>query len=233
MNSGVLAIVDGSIEHVEPFIDTVEKEGFDAEQCLEISQEISDLNGNTIAYEGKAAEQFVTEAESVTVRDESNSISVSQEPQLEWKYTNFLLVPDDLLIIDSSAGRFLFSLLESKFDVNIERAEIHLRAYRESLDKDRNEVEPWKIGFYGREGNADNGVIHGTDLLGDDTLGNILAHNATNQLGLTYRRDGTQMKTFVSESGYVEVYQPDNYDTSNFVSFIKEEILPHLRTERP
>lgn len=231
MQSGILHLMDGDMGKIHSFNRTIDKRGFDAKICLDITQEFTNNAGETIVYQGQAAEEFVTESDSVDVDEETDSISVSQVPQLNWRHTNFLYTPEGILVIESSSGDFLTTLLKEKFDVGVEKAQIHLSAYQSFLEDTRDDVEPWKIGFYGHEGNADNGVVHGRDLQGDETLGALLSDNEINQLGLEFKKENARVKLFVAESGYLEIYQPSDIGDDGFIAFIEEDIMPHLRME--
>ncbi|WP_226039075.1 hypothetical protein [Natrinema sp. DC36] len=231
MKSGSIAISNGSVEEIDSCTNTVDKHGFEAIECIDIRESITDLSGNTLAFKGVAAEQYLKDGKSISISEESDSISVIEGADLAWRYTDLLIIPDDILVLGSSSADFVFEIIRSNFGINFERAEIDLQAYRKTVEDEYSDVEPWKIGFYGREGNADNGVIHGNNLLDDSDIGEILSHNATNQIGLNFSRDGKQMKTFVTESGYVDIYQPSDYESGQFVNYLKEDIRPYLRTD--
>jgi len=52
-----------------------------------------------------------------------------------------------------------------------------------------------------------------------------------NQLGLDYEYDGTFIRMLATESGYVEVYQPNKFDTCDFSEYVKKELLPAIVPE--
>lgn len=83
------------------------------------------------------------------------------------------------------------------------------------------------MGFYGHEGPAENGVVHGESVLEDSVFGEALESSKKNQLGLKIDHDGREFKMAITRSGYVEVYQPANLDTAEFAAFVRDEVLPH------
>lgn len=230
MNSGSIALAHNSVEEIDSFVDTIDKNGLEATVSVEVRETISDLSGKTLAYAGVAAEQFFDDSEIPRVNEETNSISLSESNSLTWKYTQFLLIPDKFIIL-GGGGDFALEIFRSQFGIGVDDAGINLRSYLQELNDQHQELDSWKVGFYGRESNANNGVLHGNDLLNDGELGGILVDNPPNQLGLTFEKDGKRMKVLATESGYVEVYRPSDFDTVQYVQFIKEDITPHLRTE--
>lgn len=78
-------------------------------------------------------------------------------------------------------------------------------------------------------GNAENGVVHGTDLLHDDELSGVLHESNLNQLGLEYPYNGQMLKVNMAESGYFEVYQPSNYESEDYLQFILDEVTHYLK----
>lgn len=231
MKSGSLGVFDGDVEAVKSVQYTVEKEGFEATVCLDLKQSITNLEGKTVAIKGIAAEESVVERDSVEIGSD-NTISVGTSPTLTWNTTEFLIIPDGLILTDSSSATFLYDILTNEFGFNTNQAQIHLQAFRQELENREDlDVTPWKIGFYGRDGNADNGVVHGVDLLDDNEIGSVLGHNSANQLGLVFDRNSQRMKVFVTESGYIEVYQPSNFDTVDFVNWVVEDIQEHITTD--
>jgi len=222
MKAGSLASVEGEIQEVDSYFNEFEQQGDVLKESFEISQRLSNLTGDVIAYEGRAALQTLEDAEEVRINEDA--ISTVERPDIVTKYTEFLLVPDEFIVTASSSGSFVFPLLEEQLGVTIEDIEIHLDSYWHA----KSEANPWKVGFYGRTANADNGVLHGADLLEDSDVGSALADSRKNQLGLEFSRDGRIFKIFVTESGYVEVYSPDDLTSSEFITFIQEELVEHL-----
>ena len=222
MKSGVIASVHGTGD-LNDFYETVEPQAEEfnqLEQCVQITEEISLSNGK-VARLGRAAIEDLSDVEDVRISD--GVIRQYERPEKITLYTDFLFVPDSFVAIASSSGTFAFDLIEQNASVSVEQIEFDLEGYTEQ----NPDAGPWKVGFYDRIGNAENGVMHGEQLLNDSEIGSVLGTSKKNQVGLEYNHDGHLLKTFVTRSGYVEVYQPSNYSSSDFVGFIESELLPH------
>jgi len=226
MKAGVIGLIHGDFEKLESFHHVKERGGSEIRESIEVRQTYTNLSGHPIGQSGRAAVQRVTDSEEVQISDDG-SISVTESSELTTHYTEFLVVPGEFVVTRSRAGSFIFDLIESEFDVTIESARLNLKSYAST----KPEAEPWKIGFYGKQGNAENGVVHGDQLLNDQELGMVLADSPTNQLGLEYTKGEQLVKIFATESGYVEVYQPNNYDSAEFLNFVSDEIIEHVKTE--
>jgi len=225
MKAGLIGLVDGEIDSIESFSRTTENRGYELREALEIRQTFTDLSGDLIGHSGRAAVQRVVENEDVEIGSEGD-ITVGETPEVTTLYSEFLIVPNEFVAVGSGSGSFVFDLIGSYTDTTVQEAEINLKSYSQT----RPEANPWKIGFYGKQGNAENGVVHGDGLLDDDDLGEILIDTATNQLGLEFEKDGVVFKVFITESGYVEVYQPSNLDSAEYLNFVSSEVMPHAKS---
>lgn len=168
-------------------------------------------------------EQVVDEEE---IQINNEEISIYEQPQKTASYSEFLAVPGEVVIVNSGAGSFAFSMIGSETNTSIERAEIDLSVFAADHEDD---FDPWKVGFYGHVGNAENGVVHGTDLLHDDKLSDVLYESNLNQLGVEYPYDDQMLKVNMAESGYFEVYQPSNYESGDYLQFILDEMTHYLK----
>lgn len=228
MESGVIALVDGP-ETLSEFHDSMP---FDndapfskSERSIEIRNTQKLENGKEL-YQGRAAKEELTERDSTEINSDG-SITASTTIEKDTRYTEFLFVPDEFVAVESSAGTFLFELLTHRTPHTIVSIKFDLDGYL--LDNDDAFV--WKLGFKERGANAENGVVHGYDLLEDQEVGNILAPTEKNQLGLECSFNSDKIKLFLAESGYVDVYQPSNYDSKDFASLILDELLQYSNPE--
>ena len=223
MKSGVIAEAHGT-GNVNDFYETVtpKSERFDElEQCVEVTENIQ-LSDGREAQLGRAAIQDLNDIEDIRI--DEGTIRRYEAPKKVTLYTDFLYVPDSFIMVSSGSGTFVFNLVDSKFSISIDMVEFDLDDYVEQ----HPDADPWKIGFYDRIGNAENGVVHGEQLLKDSNVGDVLGTSKKNQVGLEYNFEGYFVKTFVVQSGYVDVYQPSNFETSEFVNFVETELLPHV-----
>jgi hypothetical protein len=222
MKAGVIGIPDGDFGAVESNQTTVETDEHELEHCIEVqySQQI----GGITVQKGRAALESLEEQDSIEIVD--GAIRVQSRTQPVTKYTEFVHVPGKFVAVSSGGGTFAFDLIGSQVGVGINRAEIDLDSYF-NVQKDKYDAVPWKTGFYGHLGKAENGVVYGESVLEDGDFGNAIADSQMNQIGLSYSRGDEILKVNVTESGYVEIYQPDNYEEGEFAEFIIEEILTH------
>ncbi len=222
MKAGVIGIPDGDFDEVESYQESVEVDEHDLERCIEVqySQEIDGI----IVQKGRAALESLEEQNSIEIID--GSIRVQNRTQPVTKYTEFVLVPGEFVAASSGGGTFAFDLIGSQIGVGITRAELDLDGYF-NVQEDKYDAVPWKAGFYGHLGNAENGVVYGESVLEDGDFGNAIADSQINQIGISYSHGDEILKVNVTESGYVEIYQPDNYEEGEFAKFIIEEILVH------
>jgi hypothetical protein len=227
MNSGVLATGKSVPETVHEFDRIASYSDGEFREILKVNQEYKNLSNKTIGYFGEAAiEKPVSREE--TVVDDSGNISTETTQETVWNHTEFLLSPGEFVVIGNSDGLFLTDLIGQQADTMLERASVNLDAY---LKNERSEASTWKYGFFGRDQNARKGTIYGDDLLDDGDIGRVLIDNSINQVGLTYERNGQQMKTSVTRSGYVEVYQPSEFDDVDYIEYLSDEISPYIRVE--
>lgn len=224
MRSGVIGHVEGTSGKIEPFSDAREEGDIELRRQLELRSKLPGPRGNE-AYSGRAAIERTTDREQVQFFGEEIIVNTQKEKiQL---YTDFLLIPDSFMVVESGRGEFAFNLIEEQTNLTIERVEIDLYKLYDYCSQ--YQPEPWQVGFFGKEGRAKKGVVYGEGVLSDPDLGEILEASKKNQLGLEFEVDnGTKIKFTVTKSGYLDVYQPDNYDEIDFMNFIEEFIIPNL-----
>jgi hypothetical protein len=223
MKAGVIGTVEGDFGELNSFETTVEQGDFELKQCIDVRRGFT-LPSGVGAYYGQAAMEQIVDEEQVQI--EGGEISIYEKPQKTASYTEFLTVPGEVTVVNSGAGSFAFSMIGSETKTNIERAEINLSGFAADHEDDS---DPWKVGFYGHMGNAENGVVHGTALLHDDELSGVLHESNLNQLGVEYPYEGQMLKVNMAESGYFEVYQPSNYESKDYLQFILDEMMQYIK----
>lgn len=220
MKAGVLGIGAGDFRRIDSFLTTRQQDETELKTRVEVTGVRQTPDGLTIT-EGRAAAERLTETESVQL--EGASLLVSAETEKTTQYTEFASVSGEFIVVTSGAGTFLFDALSDRFEATVGRASIDLDAVVATYP----DATPWKVGFYGHSDSAQNGVIHGESVLEDSVFGGALASISKNQLGLEFDHDGAPVKMAVTQSGYIEVYQPSNYGTAEFADFVQDVILPH------
>jgi len=220
MKAGVIGLPKGDFALIESFEQQISEDP-ELFQCVEVQRTQNTDSGLTV-QKGRAATQRLDEKESVEIVN--GSIRVQNRSQPVTRYTEFVAVPGHFVAVSNGGGTLAFDLLGD--EVAIERADIDLDRYFET-QQDEHDATPWKAGFYGHLGNAEKGVVYGEGVLEDSDFGRAVAGSQKNQLGLSYSRGEELMKVNVTESGYVEVYQPSNYEEAEFAEFVVEEVLNH------
>lgn len=221
MKAGVIGTVDGDFDGIESFSETYTHDNHELERCVEVRQSLTTDSGIPVQT-GRVATEKLDEEETVEI--EGGEITVYEQTEIITLYTEFITVPGEFVAVSNSSGVFAFDTIGRNTDTAIERAELDIDSFAES----NSDANPWKVGFYGHLGEADNGVIHGTSVLDDSDIGDVLQDAKKNQLGVEYTKDGDQIKVTMAESGYIEIYQPSNYDSADYAEFVVEEILHHI-----
>lgn len=222
MKAGIIGLPSGDFDDIESVVKTETESGYELTDCIEVRQRGTSDSGHDVVI-GRAASEQIDEEQQIEITD--GSISVVERPEVKKRYTDFISVPGEFVVVSSGQGAFAFDLIGKQVNRYIERANINLEGFYNSLD----DVSPWQVGFYGHQGNADTGVVYGDAVLDDSDFGGLLAGMEKNQIGLDYPRNGEMIKMTASQSGYVEIYQPGNYDALDFADYIIEDVLPYAR----
>lgn len=235
MQAGVIGLPDYDFGTVESFAETEQiSEHESLTACLEVRR--TDSTGDFTFQTGRAAIQELENEEKITIDPEEGSISVSENVnEVKTKYTEFVLVPGEFVAVTSGRGSFAFSMISGQTDTaTIKRAGIDLNDFEESyVGEARPEsASAWQVGFYGNTGTAEKGAIYGDGVRSDPDLGKVVDRLPKNQIGLDIKEeegedDGIRMTA--TESGYVEVYQPNNYDPEDFAEFVLDHVIPHAK----
>lgn len=232
MKAGVIGSISGTFDEITSFCEVKQQDGVEFARSLQVTGSEDTDSGHRI-YTGEAAIQDIEETERVDIDPETGEIEVSDNGVLTGKYTEFLVVPGELMVVGSGKGTFAFRLLEELHPgVHVERIELDLNSYAEEYYQ-AEEVNPWQVGFYGNIGDAEKGVVYGDDVFSDDEIGEVLERSQLNQLGLEYEILGHDIKVTMAESGYVEVYNPSNFESSDYADYLVEEILSFTDSRKP
>jgi hypothetical protein len=220
MKAGVLGLVRDDFEVVDSFSETTEENGRELERVLDISRVFSLPTGH-VAFEGRAAVERVVNRP--TTELDFGEVRIEENSQTEVVTTELVGVPGEFVVAGSGKGTFAFDLVSEDTNAEIERASLDLNAFLDA----QSDAEPWKAGFYDNDGNCENGVLHGSDLLDDADLGGILADAQLNQLGLNCSYGDHAVKLSAAESGYVELYRPSEFGSEEYLQYLLEEVVPH------
>jgi len=233
MKAGVIGLPDYDFGPIESY--TSERQ-VDEETKLTVCLEIRDTNETERGYilqKGRAAIQELGTETRIRIDEKNDSINVVEDTNVvNTKYTEFVLVPGEFVAVESGNGVFAFRTIAAQTDAaKIKRANIDLDSLAASYEIESSESAiPWQLGFYGSGGSAEKGVLYGDDVISDAEFGKLVANLPKNQLGLEID-DEEGIKMTATESGYVQVYQPSNYDSKDFSEFVLDHILPHASLE--
>ncbi|WP_232687147.1 hypothetical protein [Halobacterium zhouii] len=221
MQAGVLGVVDGDFDVVDSFSDSVTDGDRELARRLEIRGVFS-LPSGEMAFAGRAAEEYLRERETHAIED--GEIEVREDPRVGTRYTEFVGVPGEFVVVGSGDGEFAFDLVSADTNTDVERATLDLDGFFTA----HGSARPWQAGFYGAGDDPVTGVVHGSDLRNEYDLDGMLADSNLNQVGLTYEYDGEDVKMTASRSGYVELYRPQTFGREDYLEYLREEVLSHV-----
>ncbi len=221
MQAGVIGVVDGEFRVVDSFTDTVREGDQELQRALDVQRVFSLPSGET-AFAGHAAREYRQERE--TARITGGEVSVVAEPRTTTRHTNVAGVPGEFVVVGSGRGTFAFDLVGQDTNTDIERGTVDLDGFFER----HRDAAPWKAGFEATEEDGVSGVLHGTDLRESHDLADLLDGASLNQLGVEYTYGNDEVKMTASRSGYVELYQPRGFDAKAYLTYLQQEIVPHL-----
>jgi len=230
MKSGVIfsATSETQLPEIRKTVSLPENHKYDSLlEAIDIRRTVEVPSVEHDAQQGKIAAERVVESKEVRIDDENIS-----EYDAETKTvvsTDFLYLQDHFLVISNKSGKFAVGVINEHTEVQVDNANIDLDQFITERIDSGAEIDPWKIGFYGKSGSVENGVVHGNSVLDDTEIGGILDMTNKNQLGLDYEYDTAPIRMFAAESGYAEMYQPNDYTSSQFAEYLVDQILPVLK----
>lgn len=233
MKAGIIGVPEGEadrITDVEAFSTTTEEYGLELNTVVE-TEEVQTLSGDTKFIEGTALKETAEDEEKAYIED--GKIRFRDAKVERQQFGEFTVVPanDDhngFVIVSSSSATFAFDLIDRTTIIN--RAEISLGGFL----KQHNDFSATTAGMSGHAGQVDSAVTWGRNVFDDtefkDPLGDAVVADNLSQLAGQYMSDGVRVKANLSESGYVQVYEPD-MDTMEFLDWVIRDILPFASGE--
>jgi hypothetical protein len=223
MKAGALALpTEGSSLDDSGFPSPREEDGHELLSTLDVEGYLRDLDGFEITT-GSVGYQSTTDIRTHTIDHDGNVVVDEDRTDIVTSVTDIVYVPDELLLTESLDDEYAHDVVEGAFNGSINSARINLSAFAESL----SDVTFWMEGFYDRDAPVDAGTAFG-QIDEDDEIRRILSESEKNQLGVTdLDYNGRNLKIRITESGYVEVYQPNDVDTVEFTQFIEDCVLPY------
>lgn len=223
MDSGQIGRVYGDFEEIETssFPKIRHERGNELKSTITISDRVENLSGTEIIL-GTAAEQIQSEVEKESI-DEGGRV-VRSEPRLEVDTlsTQFAAVPGEFVVIESSKQKFAFDLIGQAVEASIQPMTINLDELAADFHED---ADFWMSGFYQHSGEAEKGIAYGDNVFDDNELGNPVWNSKKNQLGMDFEFNTDSLRMRITESGYVQVYGSDEFETLSLLRLINDMLL--------
>lgn len=172
---------------------------------------------------GKVAKREEDRTE-VPVIDNDGVIDLTHEDRVDESYSAWALVPGEFAI---AWGEWAFRHLKFNFPIwDFQEQLIGLNSmYREGSFNDVSTV-----GFRGRLVNtgAEKGTVHGNRVPSDEAIGEDLTDDSLlNEIRYKHHWEGQLVNAYISASGYVEVYNPSDMTTEQFLAYVRDEVIPY------
>ena len=252
MKRGVLGVPEpsslGAADGITGVESTVHRRTTDAPGVDELTaalnvQEQRTFGGGTDYYVGEALRERTVEDKSYKVEDgqirERTTVgNVVQD------YTRFVVVEaaangshSGFVLVSSSSGAFAFGMVARQNTGRIRAADLNLGSFY--LDRE-DTFTPTTSGGPTSSFDAGKLTAWGDDVLEDEDLSSLLnaavRHDRLNQLAGEYIYEdgsgsGFPYKVNMARSGYVEVWDPNDLTTGQFLTWVRTEVLPYAGFE--
>lgn len=221
--SGYIGIIEGEIGEVSDYHDSWEESGHELNAHINFSQEMTDLEGDSIARYGRAAEEELKDTDIPDVSSEEG-IRVERRKRPEWVITKFWVVEggenENFAVVKNAEGRFAFNLLEACSDAEISPVRFDLEEILSDFPGQ------WVGGFKKRDGRVQSGMLYGDEIEDDIEMGDPY-RNTTNKslIGPKIRYRGVELKVKVGWDGLVQIVSPGSYPREAYLQFVRDIML--------
>lgn len=225
MKKGALAKVVGDFDSIdtEAFPQIESRLGEELRQTLEVGNPITDLNGNQVV-KGRAAHQDAGKSKEITISPDGRIVADGERTVVDTETAEFLSVHGEYVLAKSTQASFVFDLIGSATGTVVEPMSVDI----DGLIDDNPGAEYWMSGIYGRPGDIKTSDAYGDgDVFEDDDFGDIYRNSDKNRIGVKLDFESEETKILVTESGYIEVYSPTDFESLQFKRLIDGVILPH------
>lgn len=172
---------------------------------------------------GSMARRKEERVEAPTISDEG-VIDLTHKDRVLEEFSAWALIPGEFAI---GWTDWSFKFLKWNYPVwSYSQQIIDLTRFRQ----DNNFMSIGSVGFKARHDAAEKGTVHGHNVTSDEALGEDLRENTwLNELRFRHHPDSIPdpVKAYVAASGYVEVYNPTDLSTAQFLSYVRSEIFPY------
>lgn len=219
MKSGLIGSVRGDFTAVQSVQTTVSQGEHELQQCLDI-QRVFSTPGGSMAFEGRAAVEVVRTRETAEI--DGVEVTVATERGKETRFTNFVGIPGEFVVVDSGKGTFAFDLLAEETGTEIERGAFDIESFYER----HPDASTWKAGFTGT-GEASNSIIYGENLGESQEFERLHTGENLTQLGVGHDYDGRQVKMTATRNGYAAVYDPSEFESGEFLDYVRDQLVQY------
>lgn len=221
MKSGIIGFVHGNFGSIEDETTVMEDGEAELLRRIEVDETMTLESGREIQI-GSVAKENNIKRQKTQITDEG--IVRQDISEIETDVASFAVIPGEVVILGTGSGTFGFDLIGRQAEALIERAHIDL----DDFVGDYEDGSFWQYGFYNTGLNAENGVFYGTDVSEDSTAQTFINSASANQIGMDILYGDKPIKFTMAESGYVEVYQPEDWETPEYVEFVADVVLPYI-----
>lgn len=156
--------------------------------------------------------------------DSEGVIDLTHEDTVVNSYSAWAVVPGEFAI---AWGEWAFRHLMFNFPIwEYSEQRIDLNSLYETVTFQNVST----VGFRGRQihDGAKKGTVHGNRVPDDDSIGDELTEGSLlNEIRYDSHWEGHIVKAYLAASGYIEVYNPSDMLTEEFLSYVRDEIVPH------
>lgn len=223
MKSGIIGFVHGDFGKIRDETTVIEDGTTELLRRIEVTETLTLESGREVQI-GSVAKEEKIKRQKTQITD--RGIVRQETSEIETDYAPFAAIPGQVVILGTGAGTFGFDLIGRQVEALIERAEIDL----DDFVADYEDESIWQYGFYNTGLNAETGVFYGTEVGNDNTAQTFMNSASANQIGLDILYGDKPVKLTMAESGYVEVYQPGDWGTPEYVEFVADVVLPYIRS---
>lgn len=221
MKSGIIGCPVSEGEQINSSVLTAERDGEELRRSVRAEPAIT-TDRKTLVITGTVAIEEIEEYERSEI-DDDGAVQSTTGTRKVAKTAEFLQVPGEFVVLERGAPVAMLDILGRVAGTAYERAEVDLDRYLEQVEN----PSIWMLGFKQHPTNADTGTLYGDGIEQDPIFEEILGGSVCNQLGLEHVWQGDAVDLRLSESGYIEIYSPE-YESTEFIDYLSEVILPHL-----
>lgn len=223
MKSGIIGFAHGDFGKIKDETTVIEDGETELLRRIEVDETLTLESGREVQI-GSVAKEERVKRQKTQITDEG--IVRAETSEIETDYAPFAAIPGEIVLLGTGAGTFGFDLIGRQVEALIERGEIDL----DKFVSDYEDGSFWQYGFYNTGLNAETGVFYGSEVSKDNSAQTFINSASANQIGLDILYGDKPVKLTMTESGYIEVYQPSDWETAEYVDFVADVVLPYIRS---